>query len=121
MSPRILTLLGLLLVMLVPVVFIVPVLWLANRLERFRHEVRARQVAVTDAIHRRLGAIVSPTVRKRPWGPWEVLIPVPFTRPAVLGEVLAIARAALAPVDGVRAERFQIVLVPQEEGGRRGR
>lgn len=121
MSLRMLSLLGFLIVVVMPVLFVAPLLWLANRLERKRHEVRARQAAVTDAIHRQLGAIVAPTVRKRPWGPWQILIAVPLGRPAVVGRVLSIAQAALAPIDGVRPERLQFVLVPQEEGPSHGR
>ena len=116
-----LTLLGFLIVVVGPILVVGPLLWLANRLERARHEVRARQAAVTDAIHRQLGAVVAPPVRKRLWGPWQILIPVPLGRPALVSRVLAIAQAALAPIDGTQPGRLQFVLVAQEEGRADGR
>lgn len=47
-----------------------------------------RQIALTDALHARVGAAVAPFVRwRRPR--WEVAVAVPFERPAVVTGVLA--------------------------------
>ncbi len=73
--------------------------WLAwaSRRERLRGEVVARQIALTDAVHERLGAVVAPVVRRRRGG-WQVRIAVPFERPAVTEALLAIALEAFAPL-----------------------
>jgi hypothetical protein len=96
-------------VTLVPFLAVVVLLLMARSLERRRAERMARQVAVTDAIHRELGAVVAPTVDKPVLGPWRLRIPVPFERPALVARVLAAAHPALpGPV--------QIVLVPRPSG-----
>jgi hypothetical protein len=47
-----------------------------------------RQIALTDAIHARLGAIAAPVVRLGREG-WHIAVAVPFERPAVVDVVLA--------------------------------
>ena len=84
-----------------------------DRVHRARAEVVARQITLTDAIHARLGAIVAPTLLKRPWGPWQVRIPVPFERPDVVGAVLSIADRTMRSMDH-RTYLFRIVLTPQK-------
>jgi hypothetical protein len=71
-------------------------LGLAARAERARGERVARQIAVTDAIHRELGAIVAPFVRRRGRHAWEVRMAAPLDRPAAVGRILAIAYGVLA-------------------------
>jgi hypothetical protein len=48
----------------------------------------ARQIALTDALHARLGALVAPVVRWR-GRVWQVSVAVPAEEPAVVGAVLA--------------------------------
>ena len=81
-------------VAVVPFGAVIALLKLAERAQRARDHARARQIALTDAIHERLGAVVAPVVRKRPWGPWQVDISVPFTRPETVTAVLAVAHEA---------------------------
>jgi hypothetical protein len=50
---------------LLPIALMVAALLLVERRARLRLAECARQVAVTDAIHGELGAIVSPVVRRR--------------------------------------------------------
>jgi hypothetical protein len=71
--------------------------WTSRR-ERLRGEGVARQIALTDAVHERLGAVVAPVVRSRRRGGWQVRIAVPFERPAVTEALLAIALEAFAPL-----------------------
>lgn len=104
------TLLTVLAVTLVPYAAIVVLLLLAERARRARDECRLRQIAVTDAIHREVGAVVAPVVSRGVLGPWRVRIAVPLDRPALVGAVLAAAQRALAPVPSSRVE---IVLVPR--------
>ncbi len=70
---------------------------LAERIRRVRDEVAARQVMVTEAIHRELGAVVAPVVKKRMWGPWQIFIAAPFARPAVVERAIAIAHRTPVP------------------------
>ena len=60
----------------------------------------AQQIAVTDAIHRELGAVVAPSMAKRPWGQPRLVIPAPLERPHVVAAVLTIAHRVLRGWDG---------------------
>jgi hypothetical protein len=81
----------------------------AQRRERRRHEVQARQIVLTEAIHERLGAIAAPVVRRRR-GRWHVCLAVPFERPVVVEALLAIVRETFAPRD---RRSLEIVLTRQ--------
>lgn len=93
-----------------PLVLVLALLAIATRREQRIAEAAARQIAVTDAIHRELGAVVAPTVEPRSWGPWRLTIPVPFERPELIASVLGITHRAVA-----RHRPMEIVLTPQEE------
>jgi hypothetical protein len=71
----------------------------AHHRECGRREVAARQIALTDTIHERLGAVAAPVVR-RTHRRWQVRIAVPFERRAMIEALLAIVREAF-----VRHER----------------
>ena len=98
-----------------PLVMVVALLLLAERLQRARQTRVAWQIAVTDAIHRELGAVVAPSVSMRPWGPPRLVIPAPLGHPGLVAAVLAIAHRVLRSWDGVDARRVQIVVIPQNE------
>jgi len=91
-----------------------PLLTLAGLLRlvewiRRRREARyARQIELTDAIHRELGAVAAPTVHRRRGGGWLVHMTVPLHRPAVVAALLRVT-------DQVFASRaaLQIVLTPE--------
>ena len=91
--------------------------WLRSR----RQVAIQRQIALTDAIDARLGPIVSPAVTKPLWGPWRVRIAMPFTRPAPVGRILAIAHGVLSGIDRVNPGHYQILLTPKEKPPRKGR
>jgi len=55
---------------LVPFAALIAALAWTNRRERLRRDVHARQVALTDSIHERLGAVAAPVVRRRRRG-WQ--------------------------------------------------
>jgi hypothetical protein len=61
--------------------------------------------------------MVSPVVNvKRPlWGPWQIKIAAPFTRPAAVGRILALAHEVLAVADRMTPDRYEIVLTPMQE------
>jgi hypothetical protein len=88
---------------------------LAGWVERSRDEAAARQIQLTDAIHAQLGAVVAPTVVRRPWGAWQVLINVPFARPDLVAGVLSIAHDTIRRLDPRGFQRVRIVLGPSQE------
>ncbi|MBI2216644.1 MAG: hypothetical protein HYU51_05045 [Candidatus Rokubacteria bacterium] len=96
-----------------PFAALAALLSITTRWQRVREAAVARQIAVTDALHRELGALVSPVVTKPVLRPWQVSIPVPFRRPELLGRVVAIAHQTLARMGA--AEHVEIVLTPQRE------
>ena len=99
------------LITLSPLLAVGVLLELAARRDRRRQAGIARQIALTDAIAGELGAIVAPVVKPALWGPWQVRIPVPFSRPLTVARILAIAHGSLAgSPDG-----YEIVLVSQED------
>jgi hypothetical protein len=84
------------LVALVPVVAMLALFAWASRRGRRQADVRARQIALTDAIHERLGAVVAPLVHRGRRG-WQVHIAVPFEHRATMDAVLAVVREVFAP------------------------
>jgi len=96
-------------VVLTPFAVIVGLLRLADRMAGRRDARFARQIELTDAIHRELGAIVAPTVRRRRGGGWLISMAVPFDPPGAIATVLRItderfgaeARSGRAPYDVV--------------------
>jgi len=103
-----------LLVALSPIALLVAALQLASWRQRVRLAEIARQIAVSDAIHAVLGAVVSPVVRRTLWGGWRLAIPVPLDRPDVVVQVLDAATVAFSAAERT-SPRFEIVLTPQEK------
>lgn len=81
-------------------------LLLAERRQTRRRDEVDRQIALTDALHARLGAAVAPVV-ERSGRRWRVAVAVPFERPAVVATVLTTIDEAF-----VRA-RYEVVLSRQ--------
>jgi hypothetical protein len=77
-------------VLLLPVAALVALMVALEARQRARDAVAARQIALTDAIHAELGAVVSPVVEKRAFGPWRVVYAVPEGRPREVGRLMAI-------------------------------
>jgi hypothetical protein len=67
---------------------------LLTRRQAQREAEVARQIALTDALHARLGALLAPVVRGRA-GAWRVAVAVPFERPEVVATLLAAADEVL--------------------------
>jgi hypothetical protein len=82
--------------------------------ERRRRDVAARQIALTDIVHERLGAVAAPVVRRRRRG-WQVRVAVPFERQALIEALLPIVLEAFAPRDRDRRS-LEIVLTRRPEG-----
>jgi hypothetical protein len=98
-------------VVLFPAAVVLALLMLARRVERGRAEAITRQIQLTDAIHRELGAVVAPFVTRGRRGRWRVSIAVPLERPALVGAVLGVVRGAFPG-------RFDLVLTPRESPAR---
>jgi hypothetical protein len=103
-----------LIIALMPFVTLAVLLLISTRLARVRAARLTSQVALTDAIHRELGAVVAPVIEPRAWRRPRLRIAVPFESPALVGRVVALADEALR---GERAGSTEIVLVPQRQSG----
>ena len=100
---------------LFPIALMIAALLFMERRARMRLAECARQVAVTDAIHGELGAIVSPIVRRRLGGRWQLVIPVPFDDLDAVGRVVHAAYKGFDAPERAVPGRFEIVLSPQEK------
>lgn len=98
------------LVIALPVTGLVTLLLMAGRRECAREARIARQVVVTDAIHRELGAVVAPVMTRRLGRGWRVGIAVPFESPAIVARVVAIVHETMLR-DG--PAMFDVVLTAQ--------
>ena len=76
------------LIALIPVAAIWALLEWANRAGVRREEVIGRQIALTDAVHRELGAVVAPVVTGSAARGWTVSVRVPLTGERGTGEPL---------------------------------
>ena len=91
-----------------PLVVIAGLLRLMDRLQRRREARYARQIELTDAIHREMGAVAAPTVERRRGGGWVVRMRVPLDRPAAVASLLGVTGQVFSS-SGAR-DALQIVL-----------
>ena len=70
-----------------PVLATVALLVAAERRQRRVQSEVSRQIALTDALHARFGALLAPVVRRR-GGVWQVSVALPAEDPRVAGVVL---------------------------------
>jgi len=96
-----------------PLGVIVGLLRLTEGIARRREASFARQIALTDAIHRELGAAAAPTVRRQLRGGWLVSMMVPLDRPRTVAALVRITERTFASAAGPAAKRLRIVLTPQ--------
>ena len=66
-----------------------------------------RQIALTDALDGKLGAIVAPVVTRPFFGPWEIRIAVPLLRSAALARILSVVDSVFCDRSG---RSYRIVL-----------
>ena len=95
-----------------PFFAIVALLRLVDRIARRRDAALARQIALTDAIHRELGAVAAPTVHRRLGGGWRVDMAVPSDRPGTTAALVRITERMFVAPGGREAERFRMLLTP---------
>ena len=89
-------------------------LWGAGRSRAWRAPAVARQVALTDAIHRELGAAAAPDVRRGWTGGWTVTVALPLYRESIVGAVTRITYDVFRRLDGQDPRRLRLVLLPRE-------
>jgi hypothetical protein len=99
------TLVGIL-VFVAPIAAVAALLRLAERRQTRRRDEILRQIALTDALHARLGAMVAPVVRGRDRA-WQVAVAVPFEQPMVVAAVLATVEQVFGRV------RYEVTLSRQ--------
>ena len=79
--------------------------WLRKR----RRETVMQQIALTDAIYAKFGAIAAPLVKRPLWGPRQIDLQV---RPGSVAQVLVATHEVLSVADRMNLGRYQIVLSP---------
>ena len=94
-----------------PLLAIAGLLRLAEWIQRRRDALYARQIELTDAIHRELGAAAAPTVRRRRGGLWLVHMMVSLDRPAMVAALVRITEQVFASRGA--SGLLQIVLTPE--------
>jgi hypothetical protein len=99
------TLVGIL-VFATPIAALVALAQLTERHRTDREGEILRQIALTDALHARLGALVAPVVRRR-GRVWQAAVAVPFERPSVGATVLETAHEVFG------GARYEVVLSRQ--------
>lgn len=97
----------------IPLLSLLGLLRLADRRAGRREAARARQIALTDAIHWELGAAAAPTV-SRAGAEWRVHMAVPLDRPETVATLVGITARAFT------GERFRVELSPGGPGARPG-
>lgn len=106
-------------VAMIPFLVIAALLSFSGRL-RQRERVRvARQIAVTDAMHRELGAAVAPDVARDWLGSWTVSVKVPFEQAGTVSAVARIAYEFFAKSYPRDVPRLRILLTARERTVRR--
>jgi hypothetical protein len=104
---------------LIPFLAVWGLLAFSSRVARARDARVARQIALTDAIHRELGAVAAPEVRRDWTGGWIVSVRLPLYREALVGAVTRITHDLFRRLDHRETPHVQLVLIPQELGPRR--
>jgi hypothetical protein len=94
------------LILAAPIAALAALMWLTARRQARRQAEILRQIALTDVLHARLGALLAPVVRWRHRA-WQVAVAVPFERPEVVGTVLTAADQVLG------GARYEVVLSRQ--------
>ena len=95
---------------LTPFLVVIALLRLAESVSVRRDARNARQIALTDAIHRELGAVAAPMVSRRPGGGWLVSMAVPLDRPRTTAAIVRITERMFASDRG--GDPLRILLTP---------
>jgi hypothetical protein len=98
---------------LLPFLAVWALLDLSRRIQRRREERVARQITLTDAIHRELGAVAAPEVTRSLGGTWTVSIRLPLHREGMVGVITRLTQDVFRRLDRQDPPRLRLVLIPQ--------
>ena len=104
---------------LIPFLAVWGLLRIAGVVERRRQGCVSRQIALTDAIHRELGAAAAPQVRRTWSGEWVVSMRLALSRESTVGTIARITGDLFRRLDGREAPRLRVVLLTVDERVRR--
>ena len=104
---------------LIPFLAVWTLLRIAGAVERRRERCVGRQIALTDAIHRELGAVAAPYVRRTWTGEWVVSVRLALTREGTVGTIARITGDLFRRLDRQDPPRLRVVLLPADEQVRR--
>lgn len=99
---------------LVPFLAIWGLLRFTRIVERRRDARVARQIVLTDAIHRELGAVAAPDVRRTWSGEWVVSMRLALAREDTVGPITRITNDLFRRLDRQDPPRLRVVLLPRE-------
>jgi hypothetical protein len=98
---------------LLPFLAVWALLDLSRRVQRRREERVARQIALTDAIHRELGAAAAPEVTRSLTGTWTVSMSLPLHREGMVGVITRLTQDVFRRLDREDPPRLRLVLIPR--------
>jgi len=98
---------------LLPFLAVWALLDLSRRIQRRREERVARQIALTDAIHRELGAVAAPEVTRSLSGTWTVSMRLPLHREGTVGVITRLTQDLFRRLDRQDPPQLRLVLSPQ--------
>jgi hypothetical protein len=101
-------------IVLLPFLAVWGLLALAGLRERRRQARVFRQIALTDAIHREMGAVAAPEVHRTWSGEWVVSVRVALSREATVGSIARIADDLFRRLDRQEPPRLRVVLIPRD-------
>jgi len=99
---------------LLPFAAVVGLLWLARVIRDKRDAGIARQIVLTDAIHRELGAVAAPVVQRSWRRGWTVWVRLPLHREDTVGVITRITHDLFRRLDRQDPPALRLVLIPQE-------
>lgn len=100
--------------MAVPFALLMGLLWLARVIREKREAGVVRQIALTDAIHRELGAAAAPVVTRSWTRGWIVSVRVPLHHEGMVGAITRITHELFSRLDRQDPPRLRLVLMPRE-------
>jgi hypothetical protein len=101
-------------IVLVPFLAVWGLLAFSSRVELARNVRVARQIALTEAIHRELGAVAAPEIQRGWTGRWTVSVRLPLQREGLVGAISRITHDLFRRLDRQEIPRVRLVLIPQE-------
>ncbi len=101
-------------ILLIPFAAVWGLLMVARAVEHRRDARVGRQIALTDAIHRELGAAAAPEVRRTWSGEWVVSMRLALAREATVGAITRITHDLFRRLDHQDPPRLRVVLLPRE-------